>query len=127
MARALLTALRAFLVVCCATALRAPVRNASPRAVQTTGGPAAAAAAALGASLMAPGPAAATTLLALSEESGLPDPTVPVICFFFLIAAFAYTQFDMVGVTQLEEMEGQEGARRARDALARKRGYFRRD
>jgi hypothetical protein len=33
----------------------------------------------------------------------------------------------MVGVTQLEEMEGQEGARRARDALARKRGYFRRD
>jgi hypothetical protein len=28
-------------------------------------------------------------LLALGEESGLPDPMVPVICFFFLIAAFA--------------------------------------
>ena len=53
------------------------------------------------------------------------DPTGAVVAFAFLFAAFAYTQFDMVGVTDQEELEGAEGARRARDALARKRGYFR--
>jgi hypothetical protein len=52
-------------------------------------------------------------------------PRGTVVAFAFLFAAFAYTQFDMVGVTDQEELEGAEGARRARDALARKRGYFR--
>ena len=68
---------------------------------------------------------ASDVLVALGEESGLPDPTGAVVAFAFLFAAFAYTQFDMVGVTDQEELEGAEGARRARDALARKRGYFR--
>ena len=68
---------------------------------------------------------ASDLLVALGEESGLPDPTGAVVAFAFLFAAFAYTQFDMVGVTDQEELEGAEGARRARDALARKRGYFR--
>lgn len=68
---------------------------------------------------------ASDLLVALGEESGLPDPKYAVIAFAFLFAAFAYTQFDMVGVTDQEELEGAEGARRARDALARKRGYFR--
>ena len=66
---------------------------------------------------------ASDVLVALGEESGLPDPTGAVVAFAFLFAAFAYTQFDMVGVTDQEELEGAEGARRARDALARKRGY----
>ena len=68
---------------------------------------------------------ASDLLVALGEESGLPDPTGAVVAFAFLFAAFAYTQFEMVGVTDQEELEGAEGARRARDALARKRGYFR--
>ena len=41
------------------------------------------------------------------------------------LAALAWTQFDMVQVVSEEEDTGAEGARRARDALARKRGYFR--
>ena len=64
-------------------------------------------------------------VVSLGEESGLPDPSIAVAVFAFLFAAFAYTQFDMVQVVNQEELDGQEGARRARDALARKRGYFR--
>ena len=56
------------------------------------------------------------------EESGLPDPAGAVVAFAFLFAAFAYTQFDMVGVTDQEELEGAEGAResarRARESRA---------
>ena len=54
---------------------------------------------------------ASDVLVALGEESGLPDPTGAVVAFAFLFAAFAYTQFDMVGVTDQEELEGAEGAK----------------
>ena len=66
-----------------------------------------------------------SVVVAVAEESGLPDPLIAVAAFAVLLAAFAYTQFDMVQVVSEEEVEGAEGARRARDALARKRGYFR--
>ena len=66
-----------------------------------------------------------SVVVAVAEESGLPDPLIAVVAFVVLLAAFAYTQFDMVQVVSEEEVEGAEGARRARDALARKRGYFR--
>ena len=64
-------------------------------------------------------------VVSLGEESGLPDPSIAVAVFAFLFAAFAYTQFDMVQVVNQEDLDGAEGSRRARDALARKRGYFR--
>jgi len=64
-------------------------------------------------------------VLRVGEESGLPDPAIAVAVFAFLFAAFAYTQFDMVQVVNQEDLDGAEGSRRARDALARKRGYFR--
>ena len=60
-----------------------------------------------------------------ADASGLPDPTFVVAVFAALVAALAWTQFDMVQVVTEEDIEGAEGARRARDALARKRGYFR--
>ena len=68
---------------------------------------------------------APTALAYAGEASGLPDPTAIVGVFALLVAALAWTQFDMVQVVSEEEDTGAEGARRARDALARKRGYFR--
>ncbi|KAJ1450135.1 hypothetical protein M885DRAFT_533225 [Pelagophyceae sp. CCMP2097] len=67
-------------------------------------------------------------LFTLADEevaSGLPDPNMAVGFFVVLLVAYAVTQLEMVGVVQEEDAMGAEPGRQARDAMARRRGYFR--
>jgi len=65
---------------------------------------------------------APSTLIAYAAD--LPDPRIPVAFLALLAVAFVFTQISFVGVVQEEDRVGAESGRKARQQMARQRGYF---